>query len=421
MTTKRPPQPPSPPATAPGSGSGGSPATPKGRRAAHSAALRQGKAQKPPKAPSRRSVWRKEMLARQRVFPLAGIDVVGEPLVARLRREHGSFLAPFSRFVPAERRAREAAEAPVCQDLFAWAAARDVVAPAPRPSRATVRLGLRRQGPTADAGGAGSSTPARDYGGPDPSAPCVGCPKRARCKAPCDLLAAALPPEEVDHRREVRSSVLSEPGRQDGGHDEGFITIPDEWAGDLANVHSREGTTGRWEAFTEAHGGERLRELVASPLVLTRPQRTVVEQMLLGRERVEIRVARSTSRQSVHKVVHAALDALGLAFAVDAWREIEARVGRDAVDEALADDDVARFAAERIARAARPRSGEAAGPGRRAPVDRADVERARELLRAAAAHLGRSPGAYRVCGTTKAMREGIYALVAALEDHFGRA
>jgi hypothetical protein len=372
------------------------------------------------------------MLARQRVLPFDGADVAAPAAPTTAPDATAPTTPP-----RAARRAAFRRPAPppaVCQDLFAWAESRAT----PRNSRPPVRLGLKRPSASTASTALDARTPGgsgaagttarveapRDYGGPDPGVPCVGCPKSARCKSPCDLLAAALPPEETDHRREVRSSVLSEPGRQDGGHDEPFISIPLEWLDETANIHSREGTTGRWEAFMVAHGGERLRELIESPLVLTREQRTVIGQMLLGRERTDIRTARLTSRQSVHKVVHAALDALGLAFIVDTWREILASVGRAAVDEALDDADVVAFAAEHIARAGRARSGESRPRVDSAPVWAGDDERVahartRELMQMAVARLTRK-SVYRVCGTTKVMRRTIFAMVAALEDYFGR-
>ena len=163
-------------------------------------------------------------------------------------------------------------------------------------------------------------------GGPDPDRPCEGCALRSGCKTLCGLMVAMLPPEDVDDRRAVSSAVLSRPDRQDGGVDEGFIRLPAAWDDDPNNRYSRDGTEGLWDAFVLRFGGDgggRLRAAIASPLVLTPKQRSVVEQMLNGLERTEIRAVRCTSRQSVHKVVHAALAALQSHLTLSvAWDEL---------------------------------------------------------------------------------------------------
>lgn len=243
-----------------------------------------------------RSVFRAAFLARQ--VALAGVALEATtPLRRRLLDDYRATCEVLRARAEAAAEARRAAwVAPAQCDLFAWAEARRS-APA-RPTKPVAR-------------GRVSLTPGGvARGGPDPSRPCVGCAVRATCKAPCALVSALLSPEEIEERHEVHSSVLSEPGKQDGGRDAPFLTLPEAWDDDVNNTYGRDTGIETWRALVARYGGESLRAAIASPLVLTRPQRAVIEQLLMGRARTEIRTARKTSRQSVHKIVHAAIDRL---------------------------------------------------------------------------------------------------------------
>lgn len=183
---------------------------------------------------------------------------------------------------------REAWTAPEQRDLFMWAEERAKRAPKPLPTLTLLPSPSGR-------------------GGPKPDAPCDGCPMRARCKEMCDLVTRLIPAEDTEDRNHVRSAVLSEPGRQDGGRDAQFLTLPSEWADDRNNSYGRDVGPDVWPTIVRRYGGERLTAAIMSPVILTAKQRSVMLQVLAGKNRTEVRVARSTSRQSVHKIWHAAL------------------------------------------------------------------------------------------------------------------
>lgn len=132
-------------------------------------------------------------------------------------------------------------------------------------------------------------------GGPDPAAPCEGCPRRARCGAPCALLAALLPDEDATAWNEVSSPALMA-GR---GVDEAFMTMP-------AALVAEEPAE-LWPEIVARYGGERLRAAMAG---LTAPQRAVLDLYLGGLSRSEIGTGRGTSRQATHKVFWAAVGRL---------------------------------------------------------------------------------------------------------------
>ncbi len=190
--------------------------------------------------------------------------------------------------------------------IFEWLERR------PRPQT----LQLARRTPTPDG-----------RGGTDASRPCEGCAKRARCRAPCDLLAALIPVEDIEDRNAVRSTVLSNPDRQDGGRDEQFLTLPREWSDDANNSYGRDVGPDVWQVIVQRFG-EPLADAIRSPAVLTAKQRSVMLQVLSGKERTEIRVSRRVSRQSVHKIYHCALSRLR--------RHLGALPSRDALLEAIA-------------------------------------------------------------------------------------
>lgn len=242
-----------------------------------------------------RSVFRAAFLARQ--VSLAGVALEpATPLRRRLLDDYRATCEALRARTEAAAQARRAAwVAPSQCDLFAWAEARRAAPRLPKPAART-RLSLTTGGVV--------------RGGPDASRPCDGCAARAGCRTPCGLVTALLPPEEIEERHEVHSSVLSEPGKQDGGRDAPFLTLPEAWDDDANNTYGRDAGPDTWRALVARYGGDTLRTAIASPLVLTLPQRAVVEQLLMGRERTEIRTARRTSRQSVHKIVHAAIDRL---------------------------------------------------------------------------------------------------------------
>lgn len=183
---------------------------------------------------------------------------------------------------------REGWKPPEQRDLFAWA--EEHARCAPTPAQTTLKL---------------VTAPLR--GGPNPDAPCVGCAMRARCKGPCDLLARLIPGEDTEDRNHVRSAVLSEPGRQDGGRDAQFLTLPKEWDDDRNNSYGRDVGPDVWPEVVKRYGGDRLMAAIMTPPILTAKQRSVMLQVMAGKNRTEVRVARSTSRQSVHKIWHAAL------------------------------------------------------------------------------------------------------------------
>lgn len=132
-------------------------------------------------------------------------------------------------------------------------------------------------------------------GGPDPTRPCEGCPKRARCAAPCAALAQFLPDEDTTAWNEVSSPALMA-GR---GVDEAFMTMPAALAGEEpAEV---------WPEVVARYGGERLRAALSD---LTPQQRDVLELYLGGFSRAEIGTSRETSRQATHKVFWAAIGRL---------------------------------------------------------------------------------------------------------------
>ncbi len=132
-------------------------------------------------------------------------------------------------------------------------------------------------------------------GGPDPARPCVDCPKRARCRAPCALLARLVPVEDTTAWNEVSSPALME-GR---GFDEQFMTQPVALA--------TEEPEDLWPEVVARYGGERLR---AAMDVLTPQQQEVMSLFLGGKSRAEIGTGRATSRQATHKVWWAAIGRL---------------------------------------------------------------------------------------------------------------
>lgn len=129
-------------------------------------------------------------------------------------------------------------------------------------------------------------------GGPNPNAPCEGCPRRARCVTPCSLLAALLPAEDATAWNEVSSPALMA-GR---GVDEAFMTMPAALIADEP--------ADLWPEIVARYGGERLRAAMAG---LTAQQRAVLDLYLRGLSRAEIGTGRGTSRQATHKVFWAAV------------------------------------------------------------------------------------------------------------------
>lgn len=229
-----------------------------------------------------------DSLARQGVLFGVALDR-GTPIRRRMLDAASTLFADLREKARVRAEARRSAwRAPEQTDIFTWLEARRAEA-RPQPLLRITNGGR---------------------GGPDPSRPCVGCAMAPKCRAPCALLANMIPVEETENRNEVRSTVLSEPGRQDGGRDVQFLTIPTEWADDLNNHHGRDGGPGVWQVIVDRYGGERLLAAIHSPVVLTAKQRSVLLQWLAGKDRTEIRVARHTSRQSVHKIFHAALQRL---------------------------------------------------------------------------------------------------------------
>lgn len=134
---------------------------------------------------------------------------------------------------------------------------------------------------------------AQGRGGPDPARPCEGCAKRARCRAPCELLSALLNPEELVASNEISSPALMQ-GR---GYDEAFMSFPD------VDGWREDDSADRWPVVV-AEMGPQIRAHLGD---LTRAQREVVGMFLDGKSRSEIGRARGTRRQVTHKIFHAAL------------------------------------------------------------------------------------------------------------------
>jgi DNA-binding CsgD family transcriptional regulator len=132
------------------------------------------------------------------------------------------------------------------------------------------------------------------------ASPCVGCPMRSTCKAPCDRLLALLPAEEIIVDQEVRSTVLSSPALQGGGLTENFITIPDEWRDEPTCGFSREGTEGRWSVLVERHRAA-LVQAVDTPGFLTMAERRIVSRMLEGATQVQLTMELRISKQVVSR------------------------------------------------------------------------------------------------------------------------
>ncbi len=130
-------------------------------------------------------------------------------------------------------------------------------------------------------------------GGPDPARPCEGCLKRARCRAPCALLARLVPEEDVPVWNEVSSPALME----SRSVDEQFMAMPEALLADEPEH--------LWPVVVAYYSGARLR---AATAVLT--QQHVAGQYLDGASRAEIGTGRGTSRQATHKVFWAAIGRL---------------------------------------------------------------------------------------------------------------
>lgn len=137
----------------------------------------------------------------------------------------------------------------------------------------------------------------RECGGPDPSKPCEGCAKRARCRAPCELLSKLLAPEEITASNEISSPALMA-GR---GYDPQFMTMPEVLLADAA-----EDEVELWPVIA-AQYGPMLREHLPA---LTPAQREVLGLYLDGKDRTEIGRIRDTKRQVTHKILWAGLRTL---------------------------------------------------------------------------------------------------------------
>lgn len=143
---------------------------------------------------------------------------------------------------------------------------------------------------------------ARDQSEAQPAvSPCIPCDKRRVCRSPCALLTAMLDPEVIEVTQEVSSPALMA-GR---GYSESFMVQPEAnalWTDDDDDVE-------HWPAIVEAFG-PKLLEAVDQPGLLSRAQREVMRELLAGKSRRQIWMARGTSRQATHKVLHAALRTL---------------------------------------------------------------------------------------------------------------
>ena len=141
---------------------------------------------------------------------------------------------------------------------------------------------------------------ARTRGGPDLARPCVGCPLRGGCREACDLLEALLTPGETRAWEEVSSPALMS-GR---GYDPQFMVLPEV---------EREEEPAVVVARLSRRYGARLR---ASLPLLTPVQREVIEHLLAGLSRTDVRHLRDVSRQAIHKDYWAAIRALRRALGV---------------------------------------------------------------------------------------------------------
>lgn len=140
----------------------------------------------------------------------------------------------------------------------------------------------------------------RMVGGPDPAAPCSGCPSRRGCTALCELVEpiAGLAPEEIVESREVSSPALME-GR---GYDEAFYVLHPALV--VAD-------TDLWGRLVRRYGPVLRRLANGTEPGLTWRQREMLSMMLFqGLERRNITALRGKSRQSSHKVFHAMMRVL---------------------------------------------------------------------------------------------------------------
>ena len=156
-------------------------------------------------------------------------------------------------------------------------------------------------------------------GGPDPTRPCDGCPARRTCRAPCELLAAELPPDEIAFDS-VSSPALME-GRAMTSQ---FMSIDAATrdalpaAATALDVEGPPVEAPYLGLLAEILGAAMLDALVRS--ILTPTQHAVLRELALvpGAKLREggahVGRARHVSRQNVHRLKHAGLARLRRAF-----------------------------------------------------------------------------------------------------------
>lgn len=172
-----------------------------------------------------------------------------------------------------------------------------------RPARPVEAPKALRTAQAARAPGRGREAPfaaplaTRAHGGSDPRQPCEGCPAKARCVEPCELLNALLSPEVIEAHAERSSLVVMGrlDGRQGAPVDEAFVTLH-------AALVDHEHETHDWPVLASLVVPE-LRAWVAE---LPTAERETVLAVLAGKERPQIAEERNVTRQSVHRAYHRA-------------------------------------------------------------------------------------------------------------------
>lgn len=122
-------------------------------------------------------------------------------------------------------------------------------------------------------------------GGPSAARPCEGCPSRASCREPCELLEALVPPEEVPASREIGSPALMRGGGRDASCQVPHVA--------LAPEEGRE----QWPAAASLLVPMIRRWVARLPCV----QRSVVRGVLAGKSLAQIARDAGVTRQATHK------------------------------------------------------------------------------------------------------------------------
>lgn len=136
--------------------------------------------------------------------------------------------------------------------------------------------------------------------------PCVPCPQRATCRAPCAALESLLPAAVETPREEVSSPALM----RGEGRDRAFFVLP-------PSLEEPDEPSGDAWARAAVELRRRVEELLApqqldlyaprGPEALTRTQRETLRGLLAGLRQHEVAEARGVARQQAHKALRAAV------------------------------------------------------------------------------------------------------------------